>query len=101
MPGAGLEPAWPFEVPRDFKSLVYTNFTIRAERWILRKVSFEGCGRRQGTSFLVKSPIHLRCRYTIRVKQWRDKDSAERPEREELEAGVGIEPAYTALQAAA
>lgn len=28
VPGAGLEPAWL--APRDFKSLVYTNFTIRA-----------------------------------------------------------------------
>ena len=32
VPGAGLEPARPFKVPRDFKSLVSTNFTIRATR---------------------------------------------------------------------
>ena len=28
MPGAGIEPAWL--APKDFKSFVYTNFTIRA-----------------------------------------------------------------------
>ena len=37
VPGAGVEPAWAFNGPRDFKSLVSTNFTIRAERPILCK----------------------------------------------------------------
>ena len=55
VPGTGIEPVWL--APRDFKSLVSTNFTIRA---------FEG-SRSGGT----------------------------------LEARPGIEPRYTALQAAA
>ena len=55
VPGTGLEPVWLS--PRDFKSLVYTNFTTRA-----RERSRSG-----GT----------------------------------LEARPGIEPRYTALQAAA
>ena len=55
VPGTGLEPVWL--APRDFKSLVYTNFTTRA-----RERSRSG-----GT----------------------------------LEARPGIEPRYTALQAAA
>ena len=50
--------------PRDFKSLVSTNFTIRANGVILREMTL-------GTNLRI------------------------------LEAGVGIEPAYTALQAAA
>ena len=55
VPGTGLEPVWL--APRDFKSLVYTNFTTRARER----------SRRGGT----------------------------------LEARPGIEPRYTALQAAA
>jgi hypothetical protein len=30
VPRAGLEPAWPLALPRDFKSLVSTSFTTRA-----------------------------------------------------------------------
>ena len=55
VPGTGLEPVWL--APRDFKSLVYTNFTTRAREQ----------SRSWGT----------------------------------LEARPGIEPRYTALQAAA
>jgi hypothetical protein len=36
VPGAGVEPAWRFKVPRDFKSLVSTNFTIRASKGATR-----------------------------------------------------------------
>jgi hypothetical protein len=32
VPRAGLEPAWPLALPRNFKSLVSTSFTTRAER---------------------------------------------------------------------
>ena len=60
----GLEPAWL--APRDFKSLVYTNFTTR--------------------------PVNL--------ERVRDRASPQLVTLM-LEAGVGIEPAYTALQAAA
>ena len=66
VPGAGLEPAWPR--PRDFKSLVSTDFTTRAGG--LGGVSMKG------------------------KPEWRAAAG-------ELEAEVGIEPAYTALQAAA
>ena len=31
MPGAGLEPAWAFEVPQDFKSCASANFAIPAD----------------------------------------------------------------------
>ena len=62
---AGLEPAWL--APRDFKSLVYTNFTTRP----------------------------------VRVARFRDRASLQLATAACLEAGVGIEPAYTALQAAA
>jgi hypothetical protein len=55
VPGTGIEPVWL--APRDFKSLVSTNFTIRA-------------------------------RETLETE-------------ETLEARPGIEPRYTALQAAA
>ncbi len=30
MPGAGLEPAWAFKVPQDFKSCASANFAIPA-----------------------------------------------------------------------
>ena len=48
MPGAGVEPAWAFKSPRDFKSLVSTNFTIRAEREILRKLPSKVAGGHKG-----------------------------------------------------
>ena len=60
--------------PRDFKSLVSTNFTIRAAE-----------DRRR------HSRISMTKRYNQSTKQVTLN----------LEAGVGIEPAYTALQAAA
>ena len=32
VPGAGLEPAWAFKVPQDFKSCASANFATRAEK---------------------------------------------------------------------
>ena len=36
VPGAGLEPAWQLPPPRDFKSLVSSCFTTRANRYSSR-----------------------------------------------------------------
>ena len=99
VPGAGIEPAWAFNGPRDFKSLVSTNFTIRAERRILCKFRPYFVGGHKGlrpSSWLrLIAPTY---KFHHPGKQWRVKDSAETPDCEEMEAGVGIEPAYTALQ---
>ena len=73
VPGAGLEPAWP--KPRDFKSLVSTSFTTRA--------AAGGGSPLGGCSDAVSGA--------------KTAGSAEG----DLEAEVGIEPASTALQAAA
>src|SRR6185369_2887972 len=40
VPGAGLEPARPLPGPRDFKSRVSTNSTIRAKRTVESEVYF-------------------------------------------------------------
>ena len=42
VPGAGLEPAWRFQPPRDFKSLVSTCFTTRADRYSSRASPWRG-----------------------------------------------------------
>ncbi len=34
MPGAGIEPAWVFKFPTDFKSVASANFATRAQRFI-------------------------------------------------------------------
>ena len=42
MPGAGLEPAWRLPPPRDFKSLVSSRFTTRADRYSSRASPWRG-----------------------------------------------------------
>ena len=39
VPGAGLEPAWAFEVPQDFKSCASANFATRARQIYLYDAS--------------------------------------------------------------
>ena len=74
VPGAGLEPAWL--TPKDFKSFVSTDFTTRA--------GGRGAWGRQ---------VERRGR----IDQVTVRGAGE----EEMEAEPGIEPRYTALQAAA
>ena len=82
VPGAGIEPAWP--KPRDFKSLVSTNFTTRAGGWGRGRV---GASTRSGQKReLLASTMGIR---------W------DGIQERNMEAEVGIEPASTALQAAA
>ena len=69
-------------LPRDFKSLASTNFATRAASsgWL---------------------PVVTRCQYMIVDNEKVTRARKAQQKREKLEAGVGIEPAYTELQSAA
>ncbi len=92
VPGAGLEPAWP--KPRDFKSLVSTDFTTRADS----DQGGRGCGP-TGRAGGWRQPVGRK--WPIGRKSWAGASGKAPRSRKQLEAEVGIEPASTALQAAA
>ena len=103
VPGTGLEPVWL--APRDFKSLVSTNFTIRARELAHKSTARAGSGIGRcslsscTTTYIPVAALrpHPAAARSLRFLRKLFEDSRSGGT---LEARPGIEPRYTALQAA-